>query len=59
MIMLLKNNSRMSNSELAEELKVSRITARKVMETLIKDGSILDGKSEIDESMFPDILFMA
>ena len=40
MIMLLKNNSRMSNSELAEELKVSRITARKVMETLIKDGII-------------------
>lgn len=40
LIMLLKNNSRISIIDAAEELNVSRITARKALDSLIESGKI-------------------
>ncbi|MFG1460996.1 MAG: TRASH domain-containing protein [Thermoplasmataceae archaeon] len=49
MLTILKNDSRKSIIDLAHELKISRITARKVLDSLIQSGKIRKFTISIDE----------
>lgn len=51
---LLKENARMSFSELGEKAGVSRVSARKRMEAMEKRGVIKGYHAEIDPTMLPE-----